>query len=109
VAADIRLATPERLPRLAAMLGRAFAVEPAMLWSYGTHGDVAARFSRFFEILEERFVESGMLWEAGDALGRRDGSRPMASMVSITLWCGHLMSLRATQRNARRSGLGWTR
>ncbi len=69
MAADIRLATPERLPRIAAMLGRAFVVEPAMLWSYGTDGDVAARFGRFFEIFDESFVESGALWEAGDALG----------------------------------------
>ena len=69
VAADIRLATPERVPRIAAMLGRAFVVEPAMLWSYGAHGDVAARFGRIFEIFEESLVESGMLWEAGDALG----------------------------------------
>ena len=40
-----------------------------MLWSYGTHGDVAARFGRLFEIWEQSFVESEMLWEAGDALG----------------------------------------
>jgi ribosomal protein S18 acetylase RimI-like enzyme len=51
------------------MLGRAFVVEPAVLWSYGAHGDLAARFGRLFEIWEESFVESGMLWEAGDALG----------------------------------------
>jgi GNAT superfamily N-acetyltransferase len=30
---------------------------------------VAARFGWGFEIWEESFVESGMLWEAGDALG----------------------------------------
>jgi hypothetical protein len=72
LAAHIRLATPERVPRVAAMLGRAFVVEPAVLWSYGAHGDLAARFGRLFEIWEESFVESGMLWEAGDALGRRD-------------------------------------
>ena len=69
VPVEVRLATVDRVPRIAAMMGRAFVAEPFMLWAFGDHGDLAARFGRFFESLDASFVESGMLWEAGDSLG----------------------------------------
>jgi GNAT superfamily N-acetyltransferase len=51
------------------MMGRAFVEEPMMLWAFGDHGDRARRFARFFEIIDASFVESDMLWEAGDSAG----------------------------------------
>jgi GNAT superfamily N-acetyltransferase len=69
VTIEITPAEPDRLPVLCSLLGRAFVVEPMMRWSLGTHGDVAARFVRQFELFNQPLAARGMVWEAGDALG----------------------------------------
>jgi GNAT superfamily N-acetyltransferase len=38
-------------------------------WPLGTHGDIAQRFLRQFELFNETLAEEGMLWEAGAASG----------------------------------------
>jgi ribosomal protein S18 acetylase RimI-like enzyme len=68
-AVEITQATPDRLPALADLLGRAFVVEPMMRWSLGVHGDVEERFVRCFEYFLERVIPAGTVWEAGQALG----------------------------------------
>jgi ribosomal protein S18 acetylase RimI-like enzyme len=67
---EIRRATPDRLPELCAVLGNAFVEEERMLpWSLGTHGDLAHRLTRQFELFNELLVEHGMIWEAVPARG----------------------------------------
>jgi GNAT superfamily N-acetyltransferase len=64
---EIVRAAPDRLGPLSELLGRAFVDEPMLRWPLGTHGDLAARFIRAFELQYETLVERGMLWEARDA------------------------------------------
>jgi GNAT superfamily N-acetyltransferase len=66
---EITQATPDRLPALSALLGRAFVVEPMMRWPLGVHGDLEERFVRCFEYFLERVIAAGTVWEAGHALG----------------------------------------
>ena len=68
-AVEITQATPDRLPALADLLGRAFVVEPMMRWPLGVHGDVEERFVRCFEYFLEGVIPAGTVWEAGQALG----------------------------------------
>ena len=65
----ITRAAPERLSALSAVLGQGFVTEPMLQWSLGTHGDVARRFTEYFEYFNETFARLGMLWEAGRARG----------------------------------------
>jgi GNAT superfamily N-acetyltransferase len=69
VSIEISRATPDRLPVLCAILGRAFVDEPMLRWSLGTYGDVAQRFVRQFELFSATLVQRGMMWEAGTARG----------------------------------------
>ena len=66
---EITRAAPERSIALSAVLGRAFVTEPMLQWSLGTHGDVARRFTEYFEYFNETLTQLGMLWEAGRARG----------------------------------------
>jgi GNAT superfamily N-acetyltransferase len=66
---EITRAAPERFSELSALLGRAFVNEPMLLWSLGTHGDVAQRFVRYFEYFNETLARRGMLWEANTGRG----------------------------------------
>lgn len=66
---EITRATPDRLSALCAVLGQAFVNEPMLRWSLGTHGDIAQRFVRQFELFNETLVRLGMMWEAGAARG----------------------------------------
>jgi ribosomal protein S18 acetylase RimI-like enzyme len=66
---SIQRASLDRLHPLAALLGRAFVVEPMMRWSLGDHGDVAERFTRYFEHFLERLLPLGAVWEAGTGDG----------------------------------------
>jgi GNAT superfamily N-acetyltransferase len=66
---EITQATPDRLPALSALLGRAFVVEPMMRWSLGVHGDLEERFVRCFKYFLEGVIAAGTVWEAGRALG----------------------------------------
>jgi hypothetical protein len=54
---------------LSAVLGRAFVTEPTLQWSLGTHGDVAWRFTQYFEYFNETLARLGMLWEVDRARG----------------------------------------
>ena len=65
----ITRAAPERLSALSAVLGQGFVTEPMLQWSLGTHGDVARRFTEYFEYFNETLTQLGMLWEAGRARG----------------------------------------
>ena len=60
---DVVLAAPDRLYDLAALFGRAFVVEPMMLWSSGDHGDLADRFTRQYAWFIEQPLAHGMVWE----------------------------------------------
>lgn len=66
---EIRVVDLERLPRVTAMLGRAFVDEPMMRWPLGDHGDLADRFARVFAAFDAGLAERGFVWEAGDCLG----------------------------------------
>lgn len=62
-------ATPDRLPALASVLGRAFAVEPMMRWPLCECDDVEERLIRAFELFVEDPIRMGMVREAGVAAG----------------------------------------
>ena len=66
---QIAQATPDRLPALASVLGRAFAAEPMMRWPLGENDDNQARLVRAFELFTEDPIRLGMVWEAGTAAG----------------------------------------
>ena len=58
----------DRVPDLAALLGRAFADDPMFLWPLGS--DVGTeQIEGFFRSFNERLAERGWLWEAGDGIG----------------------------------------
>lgn len=66
---DVVQATADRLPLLAVTLGRAFTDDPMVLWTFGAKADRAERLAAYFRVLDEPYVELGMLWEAGDGAG----------------------------------------
>jgi GNAT superfamily N-acetyltransferase len=67
---DVSPATPDRLPELAGVLGRALATEPMLTWPLGADNeDLVERCVSFFELVDGPLVEAGMLWEAGQRLG----------------------------------------
>jgi GNAT superfamily N-acetyltransferase len=61
-------AKPDRVPELAALLGRAFADDPIVAWPFGTENDIG-RTTRLFEILDDEFGGAGFLWEVPRARG----------------------------------------
>jgi ribosomal protein S18 acetylase RimI-like enzyme len=69
MAVHVEEAGKERLPVLAAVLGRAFVDEPMLRWPLGDHGDVADRFTRCFEYFFDEVGERALVYEAGDAAG----------------------------------------
>jgi GNAT superfamily N-acetyltransferase len=65
---EIVRATSERVPELAALLGRAFADDTIVTWPFPALSDVD-RATRLFEILETEFVRAEMVWEAPPVRG----------------------------------------
>ena len=67
---DIQIvrAGPDRVPELAALLGRAFADDEILTWPFPALTD-AERVTRAFEILDAEFSRAEMLWEVPRALG----------------------------------------
>lgn len=61
-------ARAERVPALAALLGRAFADDPMFLWPLGPER-TAEKAERFFRMFDERLAARGWLWEAGEGVG----------------------------------------
>lgn len=66
---EVTRTTPDRLPALCSILGRAFVHEPEVRWSLGAHGDIAKRCAQWLEWFYEPLVPLGLVWEAGDAQG----------------------------------------
>ena len=66
---EIVPAVPERVPGLVDVLARSFADDPIVRWPFPTDGSPEDRCRELFGVLEERFVHTGWLWEAGDAAG----------------------------------------
>jgi len=66
---EISQATPDRLPVLASVLGRAFVVEPMMRWPLGEGADYEVELVHAFELFTEDPIRLGMVWEAGAATG----------------------------------------
>ncbi len=66
---EIVAAGPERVPALAELLGRSFADDPIVRWPFPTEGSQQERCRELFLVMNERFAETGWLWEAGDAAG----------------------------------------
>ena len=65
---EIRQATRERVPALAAMLARAFADDPMIAVSIAPD-DREERLRRFFTLIDEDWADLGALYEVGDAHG----------------------------------------
>lgn len=63
----IEQASPDRVPELAALLGRAFDDDPMLVWPFGV-GQTDA-ITDFFRAFDERIAGFGWLWEAGPGLG----------------------------------------
>ncbi len=61
--------TPERLPVLADVVGRAFRDDPMILWPLRAAPDLQERIIRFFAATYGVLLDRGSLWEAGDGLG----------------------------------------
>ena len=57
----------DRVPDLAALLGRAFADDPMLVWPFGA--EKTEVITDFFRAFDERISELGWLWEAGAGLG----------------------------------------
>jgi len=66
---QIRPAAAERVPAIAAMLGRAFRDDPIVRWALLPAEDPAAQIAGYFRFVDEVLAPIGMLWEAGDAAG----------------------------------------
>jgi GNAT superfamily N-acetyltransferase len=60
-------ATPDRVPELATLLGRAFEDDPMLVWPFG--GSKLEQFTTFFRAFDEQISGLGWLWEAGQGLG----------------------------------------
>ena len=65
---EIVPAGPERVPVLAALLGRAFADDPIVRWPF-PDDDLLERTTELFAILDEGFAAAAMLWEVPAARG----------------------------------------
>jgi ribosomal protein S18 acetylase RimI-like enzyme len=65
---EIRRATRERVPALAAMLARAFSDDPMIAVSIASD-DREERMRRFFTLIDEDWAALGALFEVGDAHG----------------------------------------
>jgi GNAT superfamily N-acetyltransferase len=60
-------AGPDRVPDLAALLGRAFTHDPMLVWPFGA--EQTEVITHFFSAFDEQIAELGWLWEAGSGLG----------------------------------------
>jgi ribosomal protein S18 acetylase RimI-like enzyme len=65
---QVERAGPERVPALAALLGRAFADDPMFVWPFGS-ARTAERAEGFFRAFDERLAELGWLWAMPDDAG----------------------------------------
>jgi GNAT superfamily N-acetyltransferase len=65
----VRPASVRDVPALAAVLARAFARDPMVVWPIGLGNDLEARIHRHFELVNERFAAAGWMYRAGDGLG----------------------------------------
>jgi GNAT superfamily N-acetyltransferase len=67
---NLHQVTPDRLGRVADVLGRALSTEAMLTWPLGEDVvDLPDVCSRYMQVLDRAIVDLGMLWEAGDALG----------------------------------------
>lgn len=64
---EIRVATPDRVDDLAALLARAFVDDPMIVWPYGENR--VELVTTFFKAFDDRMADQGWLWEAGDGEG----------------------------------------
>jgi ribosomal protein S18 acetylase RimI-like enzyme len=69
VPVEVTQAGPDRLSAVARVLGRAFVTEPLARWPLGVHGDLEERFTLWFEYFLDGWMDLGIVWEVGDALG----------------------------------------
>jgi GNAT superfamily N-acetyltransferase len=60
-------AGPDRVPDLAALLGRAFTDDPMLVWPFGA--DKTDLITDFFRAFDEQIAALGWLWEVGAGLG----------------------------------------
>ena len=64
---NVEPASEDRVPALAALLGRAFVDDPMLVWPFGP--DRMDTVTRFFHAFDTEMAARGWLWEAGDAVG----------------------------------------
>jgi hypothetical protein len=106
---EIAQATPDRLPALASVLGRAFVVEPMMRWPLGESDDHEARLVRAFEMFMGDPIRLGLVWEAGAATG----ALILYPRVGWTRWttetwrCEASMNVTTAHADSTASGSGW--
>jgi GNAT superfamily N-acetyltransferase len=60
-------ASLDRVPDLAALLGRAFTDDPMLVWPFGA--DETERITAFFRAFDEQIADLGWLWEVGPGSG----------------------------------------
>jgi len=65
----IRRVAPAEVPALAAVLARAFAADPMLVWPMVTTDDLPARIRAMFEAIDTPFAREGWMVEAADGLG----------------------------------------
>jgi GNAT superfamily N-acetyltransferase len=68
-AIPVRPTTDDRLPVMAAVLGRAFVHDPMILWPMVEAPDMQPRVARHFATIYREFMGRGTMWEAGDGAG----------------------------------------
>ena len=76
-------ASVDRVPDLAALLGRAFTDDPMLVWPFGA--DRTDLVTDFFRSFDEQIAAHGWLWEAGDGLGAAAWIPPGSDQIMMDI------------------------
>jgi hypothetical protein len=79
---EVERATPDRVPALAALLGRAFVDDPMLVWPFGA--DRAELVTGFFRTFDEEIASRAWLWEAGVGEGSHRTAVPTSGSCGAT-------------------------
>jgi ribosomal protein S18 acetylase RimI-like enzyme len=66
---EVKKATPEDVPAMASMLGRAFAHDPMLRWPLRATDEPEHLVAEYFQVLDAGMIELGSTWRVGDIEG----------------------------------------
>lgn len=76
-------ASLDRVPDLAALLGRAFTDDPMLVWPFGENE--TDRIADFFRAFDEQIADLGWLWEVGPGSGVAAWIPPGSDQVMLDI------------------------